>query len=73
LSLPASIGFIDFIDKLKLLLGIVQLVLPDSAIDHSNQWGQVALIQASGFLVSSIGTSIITLNLLLISNFCVEG
>jgi hypothetical protein len=37
LALSPSVGIIDFINKLKLLLGIIKLVLPDSTVYHADQ------------------------------------
>ena len=39
LALPPSVGIIDFINKLELLLGVIKLVLPNSTVDHAYQGG----------------------------------
>ncbi len=38
------VRFVDFIDKLKLLLSVVVLILSDSTINHAYQWSHVLLI-----------------------------
>lgn len=50
-ALSSVVGFVNFIDELKLLLRIVQLVLSDSTVDHANQRSHIALIKCNGFLV----------------------
>ena len=72
LPLAASVGFINLINKLQLLLGIIKMVLSNSAVNHANEWCEVALIKCGSFLVSGIGASKVSLDLLLITDFGVE-
>ena len=73
LALPSSISIIDFIYELELLVGVIKLVLPDPTVDHADQGGKVALIERGSFLISCIGTSKISLYLLLVADLSVEG
>lgn len=43
-GITTVVGFVDLINKLELLVSIIQLVLSDPAVYHADQWGHVALI-----------------------------
>ena len=62
----------QFHQELELMLGVLQLVLFDFAVDHTVQWGLVRLIVARGLLVDLIRRGEVAQHALLKRNLRIE-
>lgn len=69
----AVVGLVDLVNELKLLLSVIMLVLPDSAVDHAYQGCHVALVHRYSLLISGVGILVVTLDLLLVADLRVEA
>jgi len=72
LCVAARVSLVDLVYELQLLFRIVQLVLSYAAIDHANEWSEVALIESGCLLIDGVCACVIPLNLLLVGNFGVK-
>jgi hypothetical protein len=63
----------DLAQKLQLLLSVFQHFLLYAAVDHPVQGSHVRLVVACCFLVNCVGTLIVSLQGLLVANFCMKA